>query len=229
MAREGLRVLVVSKKSLTEEQYQDFEASVLSWDQTTVIWGWAEGLGLITKVKKTVLLKCTELHQQTYTLSLFSKATIACKPQKYQQCVRHSISRYKCRVIYYADMVSISKCQSVLLGNETNLWTPLPLHPIYPTLPRTHPGPTHCLNRAGLSPLQSSAPGPLLKCIIVWAELVGSSESPTESHTEFVFLYESYSDCFCFISLANCPGAGVLKIGVNQLIMSVLYFQLSTT
>ena len=25
MAREGLRVLVVSKKSLTEEQYQDFE------------------------------------------------------------------------------------------------------------------------------------------------------------------------------------------------------------
>ena len=27
MAREGLRVLVVSKKSLTEEQYQDFEVS----------------------------------------------------------------------------------------------------------------------------------------------------------------------------------------------------------
>lgn len=27
MAREGLRVLVVAKKSLTEEQYQDFEVS----------------------------------------------------------------------------------------------------------------------------------------------------------------------------------------------------------
>lgn len=47
----------------------------------------------------------------------------------------------------------------------------------------THPGPTHCLSRAGLSPLQSSAPGPLLKCILVWAELVGSIESPSESHT----------------------------------------------
>ena len=30
MAREGLRVLVVSKKSLTEEQYQDFEVSSFS-------------------------------------------------------------------------------------------------------------------------------------------------------------------------------------------------------
>jgi len=29
MAREGLRVLVVAKKSLTEEQYQDFEVSFL--------------------------------------------------------------------------------------------------------------------------------------------------------------------------------------------------------
>lgn len=29
MAREGLRVLVVSKKSLTEEQYQDFEVTAL--------------------------------------------------------------------------------------------------------------------------------------------------------------------------------------------------------
>lgn len=29
MAREGLRVLVVAKKSLTEEQYQDFEVSSL--------------------------------------------------------------------------------------------------------------------------------------------------------------------------------------------------------
>lgn len=29
MAREGLRVLVVSKKSLTEEQYQDFEVRTL--------------------------------------------------------------------------------------------------------------------------------------------------------------------------------------------------------
>lgn len=29
MAREGLRVLVVSKKSLTEEQYLDFEVSGL--------------------------------------------------------------------------------------------------------------------------------------------------------------------------------------------------------
>lgn len=28
MAREGLRVLVVSKKSLTEEQYQDFEVTI---------------------------------------------------------------------------------------------------------------------------------------------------------------------------------------------------------
>lgn len=28
MAREGLRVLVVAKKSLTEEQYQDFEVSL---------------------------------------------------------------------------------------------------------------------------------------------------------------------------------------------------------
>lgn len=30
MAREGLRVLVVSKKSLTEEQYQDFEVKIHS-------------------------------------------------------------------------------------------------------------------------------------------------------------------------------------------------------
>lgn len=30
MAREGLRVLVVAKKSLTEEQYQDFEVSLRS-------------------------------------------------------------------------------------------------------------------------------------------------------------------------------------------------------
>lgn len=29
MAREGLRVLVVAKKSLTEEQYQDFEVRFL--------------------------------------------------------------------------------------------------------------------------------------------------------------------------------------------------------
>lgn len=102
------------------------------------------------------------------------------------------------------------------------------LQSIHPTLPRTHP--IHCLSRAGLSPLHSPAPGPLLKCIIVWAELVGSSESPTESHTEFVFLYESHSDCFCFISLTNCSGAGTLKMGVNQLIMSaVLYFQLCKT
>ena len=48
----------------------------------------------------------------------------------------------------------------------------------------TQPSLTHCLSRAGLSPLQASAPGPLLKCIIVWAELVGSSESPAESHTQ---------------------------------------------
>lgn len=152
---------------------------------------------------------------------MFDKATIAGKPQKYEQCDRYLLwqtHRYKMR--FYADMFRISKCQSVLLGN-------LRVLSMHPTLPRTHPGPTHCLSRAGLSPLQSSAPGPLLKCIIVWAELVGSSESPTESHTEFVFLYESCSDCFCFISLANCPGAGALKMGVNQLIMSIL--QLSKT
>lgn len=32
MAREGLRTLVVAKKSLSEEQYQDFEV----WMNTTV-------------------------------------------------------------------------------------------------------------------------------------------------------------------------------------------------
>jgi len=29
MAREGLRTLVVAKKALTEEQYMDFEVSIL--------------------------------------------------------------------------------------------------------------------------------------------------------------------------------------------------------
>lgn len=74
--------------------------------------------------------------------------------------------------------------------------------------------------RAGPSPLQSLAPGTFLKSIIEWAELVGCSESPSESHTEFVFLYESWPDCFCFISLAICPEAGALKMGVDRLIMS---------
>jgi hypothetical protein len=42
MAREGLRVLVVSKKSLTEEQYQDFEVRVLggpTWAAHRSQWG----------------------------------------------------------------------------------------------------------------------------------------------------------------------------------------------
>lgn len=43
MAREGLRVLVVSKKSLTEEQYQDFEVSALSSGRSPGIWDRVEG------------------------------------------------------------------------------------------------------------------------------------------------------------------------------------------
>lgn len=91
-----------------------------------------------------------------------------------------------------------------------------------PTISCAHQAPPHCLSRAWLSPLQLLAPGLLLKCIIEWAELVGSSESSTESHTQFMFLHESHSDCFCFISLTNCPGFGMLKMGVDWSIMSVL-------
>lgn len=102
-------------------------------------------------------------------------------------------------------------CRDVLcfLNVRVCCWVGLegPVHTPHPPTHQHTPRP-HSLfqeGRAGLTPLQSSAPGPLLKCIIVWAELVGSSESPTESHTEFVFLYESRSDCFCFISLAKLP------------------------
>lgn len=35
MAREGLRVLVVAKKSLTEEQYQDFEVSLYFYNHVS--------------------------------------------------------------------------------------------------------------------------------------------------------------------------------------------------
>lgn len=81
--------------------------------------------------------------------------------------------------------------------------------PIHTPNPPTHTqrGPFYCLSRAGSSPLQASPPGPLLKYIIVWAELVGSSESPSESHTEFVFVHESHSRLFLLYLTWKLPSS----------------------
>lgn len=61
--------------------------------------------------------------------------------------------------------------------------------------------PTLCLNRAGPSPLQCSAPGPLLCEQSWWAAL-----SHQVSHTqEFVFLHESRSGLFSLYLACKLP------------------------
>ncbi|KTG02590.1 hypothetical protein cypCar_00021895 [Cyprinus carpio] len=49
MAREGLRVLVVAKKSLTEEQYQDFEVWMLTGDKLETATCTAKNAHLVTR------------------------------------------------------------------------------------------------------------------------------------------------------------------------------------
>lgn len=152
------------------------------------------------------------------------------KPLQFQQCDSKTCSSYIKHLStdkHYTWYWYLEETCSALLNVKVCPWvirlTSDPPFSISTPLFLTYTRPPHCLSRAWLSSLQLLAPGLLLKCIIEWAELVGSSESPTESHTEFMFLYESHSDCFCFISLTNCPRAEMLKMGVNWLIMSVLY------
>jgi len=126
MAREGLRVLVVSKKSLTEEQYQDFEVSI----QNKLMLSWGLGLILMLHYKKVVVWPVFSLQLKT-TKETNIVIDIFHAPVTSNICWLTNSANAD----WYFGKTSVSKCQSVLFGNQTDLWPP--------SSPSTPPSHTH--------------------------------------------------------------------------------------